>query len=74
MAELAILNHTGDEKIRWSYDDPDQVKAARSRFDELARKGWLAFRTPESGGPGEQIRSFDPYAESIVMVPPLRGG
>lgn len=74
MAELSILDRTGDEKIRWSYDDPDQVRAARERFNALTAKGYLAFRTPESGGPGEQIRQFDPYAESIVMVPPLRGG
>lgn len=73
--ELAILDDTGDTKVMWSRDNPDEVDAARTQFNTLTRKGYTAYRaTGKDGSKGEQIREFDPNAERIILVPPVQGG
>lgn len=74
MGEMATLNKLGDVRIIWNPDIPAEVAAAKKSFDDLTKKGHLAFAVKRSGDKGEQIREFDPEAEKIILAPPMRGG
>ena len=74
MGQLAIMDRTGDTKSMWDKNNPDEVEAARTTFDKLKKKGYLAFRVADGGKKGEVIREFDPSAESIILSPPVAGG
>lgn len=74
LSELCELDVTGHTPIQWSKDNPDQVKAAKARFDELKAKRYMAYRVNRSGGQGEIIHDFDPNAERIILNPPMVGG
>ncbi len=71
---LHVMNGTGDTRVIWSADNADEVAAARKTFDDLRKKGFLAFSVKRSGDKGEQITTFDPDAEKIILAPPMRGG
>lgn len=72
--EMSIIGGNGDTKIAWNPDNPDEVTTARESFDKLRAKSYLAFTVNRKGDKGEQISSFDPEAEAMILVPPLRGG
>ena len=73
--QMHTLDHTGDQKVMWDSSAPDEVDAARATFDSLKKKGYLAYRAEgKKGEKGEQIRTFDPDAERIILVKPHQGG
>ncbi len=73
--EIAIMGKDGDVKKLWDSTKPDEVADAKRSFDDLRKKGYLAFRvTGKEGEKGEQMREFDPDAERMIMVPQMRGG
>lgn len=74
MGQLRILGPEGDTKHIWDCGDDDQVKAARKLFGELVGKGHLAFRVKKDGSKSRAMKSFDPDAEAVILVPPLAGG
>lgn len=74
MAFLIILDETGDSRIQWDRSNPEQVAAARARFDELRAKRYLAYRVNAKGGQGEVIDKFDPDAERIILHQQMVGG
>jgi hypothetical protein len=74
MGEMATLSRAGDVRIIWNPDIPAEVAAAKKSFDDLTKKGHLAFAVKRTGDKGEQIREFDPDAEKIILAPPMRGG
>lgn len=71
---LHVMDHTGDSKLLWSPDNPDEVQAAKDLFDSLKAKGYLAYTVEEDGERGEVIREFDKTAGRIIMAPQLVGG
>lgn len=71
---LHILDRTGDTKVLWSVDNPDEVDAAKKTFDSLKKKGYLAYSVKDDGTKGEVIRNFDKTAGRIIMAPQLVGG
>lgn len=73
---MAELSERGDTKILWNKDNPDEVAAARKTFDDLVtNKRFAAFRVEgKKGKQGERMTKFDPEAERIILVPPMRGG
>lgn len=74
VGELSILDRTGDTKIIWDSAQEAEVDAARATFDDLKRKGYLAYTVNKKGDKGEVIKKFDPDAEKIIMSPALVGG
>jgi len=74
MGEMATLSKLGDVRIIWNPDIPAEVAAAKKSFDDLTKKGHLAFAVRRTGDKGDQIREFDPDAEKIILAPPMRGG
>jgi hypothetical protein len=72
---LHTLDRTGDTRVMWDKGNADEVATARKTFQDLTRKGYMAYRaTGKRGDQGEQIREFDPDAERIILVKPLQGG
>lgn len=74
MAELAVMDYTGDTKLIWDADNEVEVKAARELFDKLKKENYLAYSVRRNGKQDELIRKFDPDLEKIIMVPPVIGG
>lgn len=73
--EMAVMGKEGDTKLIWDRRNEDEVANARRTWDELVgRKRYLAFAVKKDGDKGEQIREFDPEAERIILVPPMKGG
>ena len=71
---MAVLDHTGHTSTTWNKDNAEEVAAARATFDAMTAKGYRAFRVRGNGQQGTRMDTFDPDAESMVMVPQLRGG
>lgn len=72
---MSIMSLKGDTKVLWDKRNPDEVANARRTFDELKKKGYAAFRVNgKEGEKGEQMATFDPDAERMIMVPPMKGG
>jgi hypothetical protein len=73
--ELAILDHTGDTKVKYDPTDTASTQEAQKAWDDAKAKGYLAYAV--RGGDGssaEVLREFDPTAPQIVMSPQLVGG
>lgn len=68
----------GETKIIWDKNNADEVANAKRTFDDLKKKGFLAFSVrgdkDRIGDKGEQIFAFDASIERIIMSPPMRGG
>lgn len=75
MGIMHELHATGDQRVMWDRTSTDEVDAARATFTSLTKKGYLAYRAKgKKGEQGEQIRTFDPDAERIILVRPSQGG
>lgn len=74
VGEMAVMDGTGDTKTTWDSDKPAEVEEARRTFDTLKAKGYSAFRVTDKGGNGEEMKTFDPMAEKMIMVPRMVGG
>lgn len=76
MGELCNLCDKGDLKINWDKKNPEETKSAEKVFKDLVKdKGYLAFKTTKLGRKSsKRIYEFDPEAEKIVVVPPVKGG
>ena len=71
---LCLLDDSGDSRMQWDKSDPAQVAKAQARFDELHKKGFIAYTVNKKGDMGEVLAAFDPSAERIIMHSPLVGG
>jgi len=74
MSVMEIMDPSGHSKHIWDSESKDETKAARKLYDELTGKGYRAFHVKKGGEEGKRMDSFDPDAEKMIMVPPLRGG
>jgi hypothetical protein len=78
---MHTLGRGGDVRVMWDSNVTAEVEAARAQFETLTKprsqggQGYLAYRAQgRAGDRGEQIRSFDPEAERIILVAPSVGG
>lgn len=71
---LLELDNTGDTRVEWDKDNPDEVEIARKAFAAAKKKGKLIYKTRADGSKAEQLHAFDPAAERIVASPALVGG
>lgn len=74
MAELIVMDRTGDSRTAFTPDDAASVATAMEKFAEMTGKGYFATVPGDGGEPGRLIRAFDPAAEKIIMSPQLIGG
>lgn len=71
---IAILDKSGDTKIVWDPNRPEEVENARQSFDSLKEKGYTAYKVNRDGEKGEVARNFDPTAAKIILAPRMVGG
>lgn len=73
--ELRVMGSSGDTKIIWDRNNSVEVDNARRSFDDLKKKGYLAYTViGKNGDKGEIMKEFDPDAERIILTPPMAGG
>lgn len=73
MSKLRVLNKSGDTTLEWDVEDAASVEVVKAQFNEIIKGGYMAFSVT-SPTSGEQIRTFDPEAEEIIMTAPMVGG
>jgi hypothetical protein len=72
---MNVLNREGDWKLEWDPKNSLEVEQMRKTFDHNVKdKGFAAYRIDARGKQKDQIFSFDPTAERIVLIPPMVGG
>ena len=74
VGEISVMGILGDIKITWKKGDVASETQAQKEFDDLIKKGYMAYLPGRGGKPGVQIRTFDPTASSIVMRQQMKGG
>lgn len=72
--ELCVLDRTGDTKIIWDSTKKDEVSNAKRTFDDLKKKGYMAYSVKKNGEKGELLQEFDEEAEKIILAPRMVGG
>lgn len=84
MPSIAVPDVTGDVKLTWDPDNPEEVRHARDHFEKLKKAGHLFFKVRALGkkgtlvdsfdeGLGKLICEFDPKAD-VIAAPVPRGG
>ncbi len=74
MPELITIDPTGDTKLIWSPQNDAEVEAARTTFNSLKKKGFIAYAVKPGGEKGTVLSEFDETAEKVILAPPVAGG
>jgi len=75
MGRLHIIDREqGDLTIAWDPARPAEVEVARTQFEAMRAKGYVAHTVAEGGRPGRLLERFDPAETRILLRPALRGG
>lgn len=71
-----VMDRTGDTRILWDKNNPDDVAAAKAQFNSLVneRKMTAFLAVGEKGEKGKRITTFDPNAERLIFVSQYQGG
>lgn len=74
--QAAILDHTGDTRLMWDKNNPEEVAAAKETFERLTKNSrYSAFiATGDKGERGKRLDKFDPNVERMILVPAYAGG
>lgn len=72
--ELRVMDATGDSRTIWDPANAEEVAAVKRTFDDLRKKGFLAFAVKKDGEKGKQITEFDPTAGKLILAPQMAGG
>lgn len=72
---LERMDSSGDAKIMWNKDNPDEVEIARATFQMAVDRRSLIFKAVgKDGAQGERVTEFNPELERVIIVPQLVGG
>lgn len=71
---LNVLDHTGHSQTIWDPNNDAEVAAAKSTFDTLSSKGYVAYCVKADGTEAEVMKTFDPKAKAMIMRPAVKGG
>lgn len=74
MGEMQFLNETGHSTLMWDPVDESSVKIAESEFDKLLHDGYVAFQREHKDKEARRVETFDPTADEVLWLRPLRGG
>lgn len=62
-----FIDKTGDRRLIWNANDPEQVAEAFALFKEYMDKGWKPYAITKDDRKGHKIHSFDPTTEEILF-------
>lgn len=71
---MNVMDRTGHTTIKWDPTVSAEVTMARDTFNSLTGQGYQAFRSGPGGERSERLRTFDPQATTMILVPHLQGG
>ena len=72
---LDVTSTSGHEHLVWNKRLVQDMKEAQKKFYELLEKGYKLFCVRADGKKDERpLLRFDPLAEHVVAVAPIRGG
>ncbi len=71
---MDVMDRTGHTTIKWDPAVPAEVAMAKASFDSLTGQGYQAFRVGAGEERAERLRTFDPSAQKMTMVPHMQGG
>lgn len=72
---LEIIDQTGDTKIMWDKNNPDEVAMAKAAFDQAKKKKMSVFEAVgKKGEAGDRVDEWDPSIERLIAVPQMAGG
>ena len=74
MGQMHLLNGTGHSTLEWDVAEPETLKIADEEFTRLLDLGDHAFRREVAEAEAESLKEFDPLANEILWLRPLRGG
>lgn len=66
---MKILCEKGDERLVWDKENGKEAKEAKVKFEDLIKKGYMAFSVDAKGKKNRKIEEFDIDAEEILMIP-----
>ena len=71
---MQFLNQTGHSTLEWDLADPGSIEIAEAEFDKLLHEGYVAFQREQRDKEAQRVDTFDPSADEILWLRPLRGG
>lgn len=73
MGTIRWMCASGDTQVAWNEADTDSLERARAMIDRAFREGRGVFAI-DAEGVGVRLRTFDPHAREIVVIPQIKGG
>lgn len=64
---VRLVNETGDERVVWNVNDPNQVKESCERFQQYLNKGWKAYAIRHDGSRGIRLFAFDAGLQEVTF-------
>ena len=74
MGVMHVLNRTGHQSLTWDAADVSSVENALKEYAALRDEGYVAFKKELGQEDVERLDAFDPGADEILWLKPLRGG
>jgi hypothetical protein len=72
--EMQLMDLSGHTSLSWDPAVESEVAIARAAFDDARERGMEAFHIGAGGRQTERMRTFDPNAEKMVIIPKIAGG
>lgn len=66
---LEVMDPTGHYEIRWGRKK-SEIELAESTFNDLRKKGYIAFKKTWLGRKGKQVDQFDGKARALIFDKP----
>jgi len=74
IGEMSVMDSSGHQQLKWNRNNSDEIAAAQAVFNRLMEQGYSAFGAKTKTAPRNSMKTFDPEAEEVVMVPRIAGG
>ena len=71
---MAVMGRKGDTKTMWRPAVAEEILAARAAFDILVKERKFLAWEINHNKIATQVQDFNPYADEILVVPPMQGG
>lgn len=72
--KMHVMDESGDTKVIWDSKNEDEVAAARKTFNDLMKKGYIAYAVGKDGEKDRVVKEFDETSERLILAKPIRGG
>lgn len=66
MPSIAMPDTTGDVKLSWDPENPEDVKNAKDHFDKLKSTGHIFFKIDGAGKKGKKVKDFEDGSGELV--------